>query len=364
MTLSADDRLQQSTQEFMAVLVHTKKLLRVRNQLCSPFLRLHTEIVVHILSFVMAELDYPPQSSIWKPIYCTCHHIHNIMHDTTALWWNVDCLHHREANFIFTRSEGGPRVLHSDLRSASEQLCFEIEDLLDIWRHKPGFRGHRLRDLDFYGPSSTFFHFSWIFEQPLPRLESLKINLVDSFEDSEVEVLPNPVPLELSVGMSLRVLDLRNVTLSWSSQSRFFGSLQELHLNFEDCERIVTIPEDELFGIFDASPQLKHLSLIKVGHEVPVDRNGTPLPPNRIIRFPNLTSLILDNDPMVVKYTLTYMELPAIDSLHINSIVTSNITQTPTNMFLPDGRLPGRLFSNPPTFTVRTADNMEPEDLI
>ena len=49
----------------------------------------------------------------------------------------------------------------------------------------------------------------------------------------------------------------------------------------------MTILEAELFGILDASPQLEHLSLLRVRNEVPV-RDGKPPSPKRILKFQNL----------------------------------------------------------------------------
>ena len=345
MASSADDQLlHKSMREFTAALVHTKTLLRTRNRLRSPLLQLPAEILVHILSFIMDELNSSPHHLSWLPIYSTCHQIHHTMRTATDLWWKVDCADCASANFMFNRSNGAPRVLLADFRLERDRRPFHIECLLGTWRDNLKFRGHRIHTLEFCGHLSNLPSFSWIFERSLPRLQCLRVNIVQ--EDS-VEPLPVPVPLELPMGIPLRVLDLQNATLPWSSLT----GLRQLHLSFTGCHPIVTIPEDELFAIFDASPQLERLSLLKVGHEFPVS-NGRPLPPKRIIRFPNLTSLKLDNTPTVVMYTLAYMELPAIDSLHIRSFIDSGLTQTPVSLFFPDARLPLRLFSDPPIFAV------------
>ena len=352
---SSHQLLQKTTQEVAVPLIHTKQLLRVRNQLRSPLLRLPTEVLVHILSFIMTDLGSFLYPRTWMPIYSTCHQIHSTMRTATGLWWKVDIAFDRAADFVFVRSGGGPQVLLSDLRSMEEEELFKIERLLDNWRDKLEFRGHRLHTLEFYGSLSNLSHFSWIFQRSLPRLQNLRINIVDSIEDSEVEPVPDPVPVELPMGTSLRVLDLRNVMLSWSSQAHLFSRLRELHLSFEDCERVVAIPEDELFNIFDAAPQLEDLSLLRVGHDVPV-RDGSSFPlAKRTIRLPNLTSLSLANSPRVVKYTLAYMELPVIDFLSIRSPINSDIRRIPIDLFFPDGRLPARLFPNPPSFEVGSA---------
>ena len=80
MTPSVDDTILQKTgEEVAAVLVHLKKLLRLRNLLRSPLLRLPTETIVRILSFIMADLGSYFYSPVWTSIYSTCHRIHRIM---------------------------------------------------------------------------------------------------------------------------------------------------------------------------------------------------------------------------------------------------------------------------------------------
>ena len=357
------DALSRKTgKEVAAVLVHKKKLLRIRNQLCSPLLRLSTEIIIHILSFILAGLDTFMHPFVWMSIYGACHRIHKIMRHAAELWWKVDCAHIRAAYFILLRSGGDPQVVLSDFRP---ERRLGVERILKYWKDKVGFKGHRLHTFEVYGSPSTFHHFSWILERPLPRIKSLKIHigeLIDEVDDSLAEAPRNHVPLELPVGMPLQVLDLRNVTLPWSSQSHIFNRLRELHLSFRDCNHTITIPEDELFGIFDASPQLEHLSLLQVPHQIPLIGN-TRLPPKRILRLPNLLSLNLDNNPIVVKYTLEYMDIPVIDSLKIRSWIFWNATQAIINFLFPDDRLPARLFPNPPIFEVRQI-GQEPEPTI
>lgn len=358
MTSSIGDVLMQKTeQEVVAALVHLRKLLRVRNRLRSPLLQLPTETIIRILSFVMAELDTYFYADVWSSIYSTCHRVHEIMCSATELWWKVDYTRARTAHLVLMRSKGNPRVIVSDLRSAHDVKLAVIEELLDHWRDRQGFRGHQLHTLEFFGSSSSFNHFSWIFERPLPCVRHLKIHVTDASGEAEFEFpLPDLVALELPVNMPLQVLDLRNVMLSWPSQSNLLNGLRELRLNFKDFDPPVVIPEDELFGILGASPQLEHLSLVRVGHEVPV-KNGEPLeplPPKRVLQFPNLASLTLDNDPVVVKYTLAYMNLPVITSLDIRSFVSWDIAQSPKIRFFPDDRLPTQLFPNPPKFVIRT----------
>lgn len=355
MATSVDDpSLYKIEREDAAQLAHKRKLLRVKNQLCSPLLRLPTEIILRILLLVMAELDTPFGRDAGRPIYSTCHRLHKIMCSATELWWRVDFTYPRIAHFIFSHSNGDPEIILSNLRWLPERQLPGVEEILDYWRDKLEFKGHRLHTLEFRGPPSTFSHFSWMLERPLPRVERLKIHIVESIDDEFMEPFPGPVSLELPAGMPLQALDLRNAGLSWSSHFNLFNGLRELHLNFRDSHPMVTIPDDELFGIFDASPQLEHLSLVQVGREILVVDN-IPLPPKRILQFPHLESLSLDNDPVVIKYTLEYMELPVIKSLKIRSSISWEVAQILVTLFFPDDRLPTRLFPNPPTFAVRLA---------
>ena len=355
-----DDALSQKTErEVVEVLVHMKRLLRVRNRLCSPLLQLPTETIVRILSFIMAGSATYISVHTWGSIDSTCHRIYKIMRNATELWWKVDCARAKVAHLTFVRSKGNPQVIVSDLGSLDDQRLVKTERILNSWRVEGRFKGHRLHTLEFSGSQSTFIHFSWIIERPLPRLERLKLHVIDSADEvTDEDEVESTVLLELPVGMPLQVLDLRNVILPWSSQSQLFNGLRELHLDFGDCDPAVTIPEDELFGIFDASPQLERLSLVWVGHEVPL-RNGQPIPPKRVLQLPNLVSLKLDNSPLVVKYTLEYMDLPAIASLEICSFVSLDTARTLKNSFFPNDRIPTRLFPSPPTFAVRSAGEEE-----
>ena len=356
MISSVDNALSQRTeQEVVAVLVHMAKLLRTRNWLCSPLLRLPTEVIIHILSFVMTGLAPSSHCHPWKPVQLICHRIRRIMCDAVELWWGIDCRYTRTAHFILARSEWDPQLIFTDLRCMEEERLAVIEKTLNYWRDKQRFKGHRLQTFKFYGSQFNIDNFSWIFERPLLRLESLTIKIIDAIEEDEISILLYPVTLELPVDadMPLKVLDLRNVTIPWSSHPHLFSRLRELRLSFRDCFEIVTIPEDELFGVLGASPQLEHLSLLQVGHEVPV-RDGRLLPPKRTLKLTNLASLCLDNDPMVVKYVLSYMDLPVIHSLEIRSLISSDLAHTPIDLFFPDDRLSSRLFPNPRTLAIKT----------
>ena len=356
MTRSADDE-----REVTAVLVHLKKLLRVRNQLCSPLLQLPTETIVRILSFVMTVLDFHLYTDAWKPIYGTCHRIHEIMRGATELWWWVDYAQPWMAHFLLVRSKGNPQVITSDLRFM--EMPYTTVRILDHWREQ-GFRGHSLHTFEFLGPRSSFGHFSWILERCLHRVRHLRIHVTNRPGEGGPEFgLSDPVALELPMDMPLQVLDLLNVTPSWLSLSHLPNGLHELRLDFKDCNPAVIISEDELFGVLDASPRLEHLSLVQVGHEVP-GRNGEPLPPKRTLQFPNLSSLTLDNDPMVIKYTLAYMDLPVVTSLSICSFISREIARTLKTRLFPDDHLLARLSSNPSIFAVRVVGLDDPDNSI
>ena len=80
--------------------------------------------------------------------------------------------------------------------------------------------------------------------------------------------MPDAVTLHLPAGLPLRVLDLSNTALSWSSN--LFAGPSELHLGFRDCDAVADILADELFGIFNASSRLEKLSLAQIRPRAPV----------------------------------------------------------------------------------------------
>ena len=356
MTLTVHDvQRQKAEQEVATVLTHLSGLLRIKNQLCSPLLRLPNETILRILSLVMSDWDYwifyP-----WESIYSTCHRIRRIMRGATELWWRADLRHARVAHFTLMRSKGGLQVLASDLRNIPGEWVADAEMVLDHWRDKQVVVGSRLHTLEFFGSLSRFGHFSWVLERSLPHVRHLRIHVTQSKFDGDGYhgILFDPQeqvgPLRLPMEMPLEVLDLRNIVLSWPSNHTYNG-LRELHLDFRDCDPSI-FPGDELFGILDASPRLERLSLLRVGCDIVED--SETLPPSRVLRFPNLVSLTLDQDPFFVKYILEHMDLPVITSLDIRAFVYPDMVHNLQTILFPDDRLPVRLFPNPPRFSVRT----------
>ena len=331
-----DTTLKDAEKEVATVLVHLKKLSSAKNRLCSPLLRLPIEIVIQILSFLMDDMG---SYADWRPLFTICYHIRKIMCNTTTLWWKVDISLGREADVALMRSKGSPRVVIARFSLSLEWENVEREDLLIRWRDQWVLQGHRLHTLDFFGSPSNLSHLSWIFEQSLPSLERLKLHVVSDLRD---DVMLDPAIVQLPIDTPLRALDLRNVTLPWSSN--LFTGLSELHLDFRDVT--VSIVEDELLGILDASPQLKCLSLVQVDQTIPTNVDQRPAP-KRIVRLPDLVFLELYNDPNVVGYILARLDIPALASLEIRSRVSHWDFARSLNYFFPDDRLPRRFFSDP-----------------
>ncbi|KAF9644293.1 hypothetical protein BDM02DRAFT_3122117 [Thelephora ganbajun] len=334
--------------EVATVLVHLKKLLRVRNQYRSPLLRLPTEITIHILSFVMENMGSSP---VWRSIFATCYHIRTIMCNATILWRKVDLSLGRAAEYVLMKSKGNPLEVVARFNPGDELGTVQRGSVLLHWKDQWVHQGCRLRALAFYGPPSSLPRLSWIFEMSLPCLDRLKFHVIPGIHD---DVMSNPIPLQLPTGTPLRELDLRNVTLPWSSD--LFTGLRELHLDFRDVT--VSIMEDELIRIFEVSPRLESLSLLHFKEVIPADGHQQ-LSPKRIVRLPALTLLELDNDPKVIGYTLACMDTPALASLKIRSRTSNWDAARSLNYFFPDNRLPKELFSDPPVLKVWRPDQLE-----
>ena len=345
--------LEKSDEALALVLSHWRLLLRIRNQLCSSLLRLPTETIVHILTFVNGGC-YPD----WQSIFRTCHQIHRIMRKSAEVWQvvNYDCTARSltAAHISFRRSKGTPRALvaNFDQWSLYRWGAVAINKFHERWRAGQVFRGSELHTLEFAGNPATFYSFSWILEGPLPRLERLQLHIVPTLYDGidysvPFEVFQGPFSLKLPQGMPLRVLDLCNVTLPWSSN--YFTGLRELRLEFISCIVVVAMLEDELLGIFDASPQLERLSLegFSVG-------DGERPQPKRVAQLPSLASLCLVSYSESIGYILAHMDTPAITSLKIFTQTSDEDAARALSLFFPDDRLPKRLFSDPPIFKIET----------
>jgi len=297
--------LERAENEIATVLVHLIVLLRIKNWLISPLLRLPTEIIVHILSYIME--DVVP-SSVWRPIFSTCHRIHNIMCVTAKLWRKADFALDKLAHIAFLRSQGNLEAITVDFLPQRDE---HLGKALPICRDSLVLHGHRFRSLEVSGYPSNIPDFSWILERPLTHLEHVKINI---FVDDSIS---DPLFLQLPADLPLQVLDLANVVLPWSFS--LLTGLRELHLDFRDCDSFVEISEEELLKIFEASPRLESLSLRRLLLVIPVVDGHREYTPTRIVRLSSLASLVLDSFPWLVGYTLACMDIPVITSLWIRA---------------------------------------------
>lgn len=268
--------LNTTNEPFSAALLHLRKLLRVRNRMCSPFLRLPTEIIVRIVPLVNKGCYHH-----WRSIFSTCHRIFEIMLGSTEVWWEVyfnDTASSLKAAYIaLLRSGGNPRKLVAKLDPRNSSIHSDVVGFLTSCKDVQVFQGDRLHTLEFYGISLIFPHFSWLLQGSLPRLEHLKIKF---YVHPVPPTSQKPVVVCLPTDISLRTLDLCNVVLSWSPAH--LTGLRELHLRFEILWDDVPMPGDQLFRILDASPRLERLSLDR---GQPAASSQTSRPPSEP-RFP------------------------------------------------------------------------------
>ena len=345
-----DAALEKAENEVAAALFHKTALLRFKNWLRSPLLRLPAEILTNILSYIMEDMEHP---HVWRPTFSTCHRIHTIMCTTTELWRKANFTLDKSACLALKRSMGNIREITADFQASEDRRNEWTRFVMGFCRDNLVLRGDNLHTVDLRGSPSDLISWSWIFKRPLPRLRDLKIHFA-AYNEADTYSLRNPVALELPTDLSLRVLDLRNATLPWSSD--FFTGLRELHLAFDDCDTYVEISEDELLGILEASPQLERLSLESLTPRIPIINGQLQYTPVRIARLPRLTSLKLDNLPEHTGYILAHMNIPAITSFEIRSQLSFQEVEQDVkeslDLFFPDNHIPNRLFPNPPVFEV------------
>jgi len=338
----AEDPLSEKLEsEISATFAHKIELLRVRNWLRCPLLRLPAETIMQILSYIMEDTEHPQG---WRPIHSSCHRMNRTMDTTTDLWRKADFTLDRTSHLAFVRSMGKLEEIRVDFWPWEHKFGWTTQDAMDSCRDNVVLNGRTLHTVDIACFPSDIPHWSWIFERPLPLLHHLKIHFVPSDDDGP-NPLATPVVLQLPTDLQLRVLNLRNARLPWSSN--LFAGLTELHMTFRDCDPFVDIREDELLSILVTSPQLERLSLVELALT-----DETQLTPIQTVRLPSLTFLELDDKPGYVVPILSRLDIPAISSFEINSRMSDWEVDQILDSYFPDDHLPNRVFQNPPVLEV------------
>jgi hypothetical protein len=345
-TTAEDATLEATDKVFSAALAHLRKLLRIKNSTSSSFLRLPTEIIIRILSFVNEGCYHD-----WRSIFSTCHRIFRIMLESTEPWWKVNFNHTtsslKAAQLALLRSKGNPRKLIAGFGGRVSSICQDAVSFLSDWENGQVFQNTRLHTLEFSGTPAVFSSLSWVLEGSLPHLEHLTIQILPPFNN--YLHLDGPLSLYLPTNIPLRTLDLFNIFPFWSP-GRLTG-LRELHLRFGFYFARLSMLEDELLGILNASPQLERLSLqrIRVG-------DNPQLHPKHVVQLPSLTSLSLENSPEVVGHILAHMDIPVISSLTIVTYIPFDKEKQAFGYIFPDDHVSTKLFSDPPVFKIEELD--------
>jgi hypothetical protein len=173
--------------------------------------------------------------------------------------------------------------------------------------------GHKLHTFGLCERPSDVSYFSRIFERPLPRLNRVKTYFFPPSKDNDL-AWSELVDLQLPTDLPLRLPDLRDATLPWSSNIP--TGLGELHLDYRDCDPTVEMSEDRLLGILDVSPQLERLELL----ELMLARDDPPRHAyTRIVQLLRLVFLEFDTPAASVACILAHINIPAVASLEIRS---------------------------------------------
>ncbi|KAF9777788.1 hypothetical protein BJ322DRAFT_519980 [Thelephora terrestris] len=341
----SDTCLQKSEKGLAAATIHLKELIRVMNGLRSPLLRLPTETIIHILSYIMGSAGLP---SAWRWIVRTCHRIHKIMCTSTQLWRTADFSSVRLAQVAFERSQGNIGMITAYVHVKDRQ---GNEHALNAWRFcrdNMALQGGRLHTLELCGYPSHLADFLWIFERPLPRLERLEIRFIPSPYNSTSPPQLGPVALQLPSDLPLRVLHLSGAILPWSS--RLYTGLSELHLDFESCNAAVEVSKQDISRLLEASPQLESLFLRRIRLKTDEEQYN----PTQIVTFASLKSLVLAIELSAsVRHLLDHLDTPAVEYLDIQADFSSWEVDHFIEYLCSGCRLPDRLFSKPPKFEFR-----------
>src|ERR1700753_237253 len=130
--------------EVAAAVIHLRRLLRIRNRLRSPLLRLPTETIVHILSYAVEDTEHPPA---WPPIISICHHIRDIMCSSPELWRRADFTSDKLARFVLERSQGSIEIITTDFSAGDDRRSENVRNTWRFCRDNMVLNCHRLRAL-------------------------------------------------------------------------------------------------------------------------------------------------------------------------------------------------------------------------
>jgi len=210
-----------------------------------------TETTVRILSYIMEDTEH---STVWRSIFSAYHHTHDNTCSTTELWWKANLSwagcrslrsrRHGGAPDDVCGVTGGTRIPKKPLTFTGTSWYFMVT----------GFTR-----LNSAGGPPTSLTFSGFSKHPLPHINRPNIYFLRPLGEDESEPPCRTRYLCHFDGSAVTVLDLRKVRAALLIQT--FTGLSELHLDFAECGPFVEVSEEELPGIFYASPRLESLSV-------------------------------------------------------------------------------------------------------
>jgi len=291
---------------------HIAILRQIRNSFVSPLCRMPYEIIVKIISFVPDPNDEDEHASLLLaktgPI---CHRIWSILKNSPRFWGHVDFTHPDSATFIY-RCQGRPTRLWVRY-GPSEGRNSRTTIILQLWLAIPTCSVELLEEFRFYGTQGDFDNFSWIFNNPLPRLHTLTVvsgRVQFSWAPEVIETWT--IPGNFLPG--LRSIQLKQVFIPWDIC--FTSNLVDLDLDYSQMMEGASISMSSFVESLAFCTRLEWLRLNCAGPDT-LDEDLAHTPAVNPVHLTNLRVFEIFDDALNIAYIMNNLKFPDTTRIHV-----------------------------------------------
>ncbi|KAF9778420.1 hypothetical protein BJ322DRAFT_1114242 [Thelephora terrestris] len=282
--------------------------VRPRNSQHAAILRLPTEILVSILRKVIkAGAGYQKAVQLVTSI---CRHLRTLVFGIPELWGFISMRGSLGPLFL-ERCQGNPISVVPYFMEGDAEGNERILRCLNYWRGMQNLHLTRLEVVEFCGSFGEFLAVRWIFNYPMPKLETLTLA-------SGALVTSDVVPLEDDADLwninpitqrTLKEVHLQQVFVPWTSN--IFYGLSTLHLDYRKfIPGAISITMDAFLEVLSHSPRLESCSLHFALPQCYDEEFLRNVRPTRTVVLAFLEGLALFDKTLNVAYLLRHIRYP------------------------------------------------------
>ena len=291
---------------------HTAVLRRIRNSYVSPLCQMPYEIIVKIMAFVPDQNDDDERVSLLLaktgPI---CHRIWSILEGSPQFWGHVD-LRCPNCPTFMARCQGRPTRLWVQY-GLSEAWNDQIHSSLLHWLALPTFSVELLEELRFHGTQGDFDKFSWMYDDPLPRLHSLTV-VSDRIQYGWAPEITEMWTISARFPAGLRSIKLKQVTIPWVTC--LTSHLVDLDLDYSQIAEEVPISMASFVELLVLCTRLETLRLNCAGPETQEEDTAHD-PSDDPVHPTNLRVFAISDDALNIAYIMNNLRLPDTTQIRV-----------------------------------------------